>query len=41
LGPYLPGFLNHRGMSLELILDHTYLTTEGIFGIPWGFRRRT
>jgi len=36
LGPYLPGFLNHRGMSLELILDQTYLTTEGIFGIPLG-----
>lgn len=36
LGPYLPGFLNHRGMTLELILDQTYLTTEGIFGIPLG-----
>ncbi len=36
LGPYLPGFLNHRGMTLELLLDQTYLTTEGIFGIPLG-----
>ncbi len=36
LGPHLPGFLNHRGMTLELILDQTYLTTEGIFGIPLG-----
>lgn len=36
LGPYLPGFLNHRGMTLELLLDQTFLTTEGIFGIPLG-----
>ncbi len=34
LGPYLPGVLRHPGVSLELLLDQLYLTTEGIFGIP-------
>jgi TRAP transporter 4TM/12TM fusion protein len=33
-GPYLPGALRHRGFSLETIIDQTYMTTEGIFGIP-------
>lgn len=35
-GPYLPGFLHHPGMSLSLVVDQLYLTTEGIFGIPVG-----
>lgn len=34
LGPYMPGFLRHRGYSLERILAHTYLATEGMLGIP-------
>jgi TRAP transporter 4TM/12TM fusion protein len=34
LGPFLPGFLRHRGLSVELIVDQLYLTTDGIFGIP-------
>lgn len=33
-GPYFPGFLTHRGYSLQRIASHMYLTTEGIFGIP-------
>ncbi|KAF0193705.1 MAG: TRAP transporter 4TM/12TM fusion protein [Bacillota bacterium] len=33
-GPYLPSILNHRGFSLNRIVEHTYLTTEGIFGTP-------
>jgi TRAP transporter 4TM/12TM fusion protein len=33
-GPWLPGVLRHRGLSLELTIDQTYFTTEGIFGIP-------
>lgn len=33
-GPYLPGFLRHRGLSLEIFLDQTYFTVEGILGIP-------
>ncbi|MHC1742197.1 MAG: TRAP transporter permease [Syntrophobacteraceae bacterium] len=34
LGPYFPGFLAHRGYSLQRIASHLYLTTEGILGIP-------
>jgi TRAP transporter 4TM/12TM fusion protein len=33
-GPWLPGVLHHRGLSLEILIDQTYFTTEGIFGIP-------
>ncbi len=33
-GPYFPGFLSHRGYSLQRIASHMYLTTEGILGIP-------
>jgi TRAP transporter 4TM/12TM fusion protein len=33
-GPWLPGFLRHRGLTLEILLDQTYFTTEGVFGIP-------
>jgi len=36
LGPYFPSPLNHRGYSLRSIVEHLYLTTEGIFGIPLG-----
>jgi TRAP transporter 4TM/12TM fusion protein len=35
-GPYFPGFMAHRGYSLERIVSHMYLTTEGILGIPLG-----
>ncbi len=35
-GPYFPGFLSHRGYSLERIASHMFLTTEGILGIPLG-----
>ena len=33
-GPYMPGVLAHRGYSFRRIVDHLYLTGEGIFGIP-------
>ncbi len=36
LGDWLPGFLRHRGLTVEILLDQTYFTTEGIFGIPLG-----
>lgn len=36
VGPYMPGFLNHRGYSLSRIVSHMYYTTEGIIGIPLG-----
>jgi TRAP transporter 4TM/12TM fusion protein len=35
-GPYMPGFLAHRGYSVKRIIEHMYLGTEGIFGIPLG-----
>jgi len=35
-GNYFPGFLYHRGFSLKRIIDHMYMGTEGIFGIPIG-----
>jgi TRAP transporter 4TM/12TM fusion protein len=34
LGPYMPGFLRHRGYSFERIVSHLFFTTEGVFGIP-------
>ena len=33
-GPWLPGWLAHRGLTLEVAIDQTYFTTEGIFGVP-------
>ena len=36
LGPYMPGFLNHRGYRPERIVSHLFFTTEGILGIPLG-----
>ncbi len=36
LGPYIPGELGHRGYRLTRVIDHLYLTNEGIFGIPVG-----
>ncbi|MBI4538607.1 MAG: TRAP transporter fused permease subunit [Gemmatimonadetes bacterium] len=35
-GPYLPGMLAHRGYSLTRVIEHLYLSTEGIWGIPLG-----
>ena len=36
LGPYMPGVLAHRGLTLSQLVGHLYYTTEGIFGIPLG-----
>ncbi|NLX70218.1 MAG: TRAP transporter permease [Clostridiales bacterium] len=36
IGPYLPGILEHRGYSLNRIINQLYLTTTGIFGVPMG-----
>ena len=36
LGPYFPGFLNHRGYEIKRIVTHLWFTTEGIMGIPLG-----
>lgn len=35
-GPYLPGFLEHRGNDVDRIIGHTYFTLEGILGTPLG-----
>ncbi len=34
LGPYLPDLLAHRGYGFRRVIDHLYLTMEGIFGVP-------
>ena len=36
IGPYLPGILAHKGLTIEQFVSHVYFTTEGIFGIPLG-----
>ena len=33
-GNWLGGFLHHRGLSLEITVDQTWFTTEGVFGSP-------
>lgn len=35
-GQYMPGFLAHRGVTLDQFVSHVFFTTEGIFGIPLG-----
>ena len=34
LGPWLPGFLSHGGVSFQRFMDLETLTPEGVFGIP-------
>ncbi len=36
VGPYLPGLLAHRGYTVRRLVEHLYLTTEGIWGVPLG-----
>ncbi|MFD2212547.1 TRAP transporter permease [Metabacillus endolithicus] len=33
-GQYMPGFLAHRGLSLERLVQTMFFTTEGILGTP-------
>ena len=35
-GAYLPGVLAHRGYGIKRLIEHLYLSTEGIWGIPLG-----
>ena len=35
-GPYLPGALAHRGYGVTRLVEHLYLSTEGVWGIPLG-----
>ncbi len=34
VGPWLPGFLAHGGISFDRFIDAQMLTVEGVFGIP-------
>ncbi|MYN13029.1 TRAP transporter fused permease subunit [Pusillimonas sp. TS35] len=36
LGPWLPDALAHRGASLERLVSHMWLTTEGVYGVALG-----
>lgn len=33
-GSYMPGFLEHRGVSIERLISHMYYTLDGILGTP-------
>ncbi|MCE8037621.1 TRAP transporter permease [Halomonas sp. MCCC 1A11062] len=35
-GPYMPGILAHRGVSLYGLINHQWLTAQGVFGIALG-----
>jgi TRAP transporter 4TM/12TM fusion protein len=35
-GPWLPGILAHRGYAPRRVIEHLYLSTEGIWGVPLG-----
>ncbi|MBM4764278.1 TRAP transporter permease [Bacillus sp. B15-48] len=35
-GPYMPGFLAHRGLELDTMVHTMFFTTEGILGTPLG-----
>ncbi len=35
-GPYIPGMLGHRGVSFTRLIDHMFMSNEGIFGSPLG-----
>jgi len=35
-GPYMPGMLAHQGASLEGVVNHQWITTEGVFGVALG-----
>ena len=36
LGPWIPGLLGHRGISLATFVEVNYLTMEGLLGVPTG-----
>ena len=35
-GKYMPDVLAHKGASLERMLSHQWLTTEGVYGVALG-----
>ena len=36
LGPMMPGIIAHKGNSLAEVVNHQWITTEGVFGIALG-----
>ncbi|MCB1714902.1 MAG: TRAP transporter permease, partial [Candidatus Competibacteraceae bacterium] len=36
LGPYMPSLIAHKGESLNSVVNHQWITTEGVFGIALG-----
>ncbi|MFD1796260.1 TRAP transporter fused permease subunit [Paracoccus aurantiacus] len=36
LGPYMPEIIAHKGNSLSEVVNHQWITTEGVFGIALG-----
>ena len=36
LGPYMPEVISHKGASLQKLMSHQWLTTEGVFGVALG-----
>lgn len=36
LGPYLPDVLSHKGASVNRLVSHMWLETEGVFGVALG-----
>ena len=36
LGPYMPDIIAHKGNNLSEIVNHQWITTEGVFGIALG-----
>lgn len=36
LGPYMPDIISHKGNSLSEVINHQWITTEGVFGIALG-----
>ncbi len=35
-GPYMPSIIAHKGASLNAVVNHQWITTEGVFGIALG-----
>ncbi len=35
-GPYMPDALQHKGASLQRVVSHMWLTTEGVYGVGLG-----
>ncbi len=36
LGPYMPDIIAHKGNTLSEVVNHQWITTEGVFGIALG-----